>query len=322
MVEPAGIRGDADRTNAEIERWIRLSIRYGGDFQVRLEYRIVWDEENGRPVWKRVPVIRLDNGRIVRLSDRTVQGFAREEALGWYDTQREAIETLFALGATEALRENAELLDLAYSERWARDWLKRRSDLYRADEGLYRKYRSEKLKRLCVNDGYDRISGIITQGIRENRNPAEITREIREKVFGLSPGARSKSLTSRAEAIMRTELKYAKKLIVEDTIRKDTRILGVRIRFYGGPCPSNICVNILRTGWDFKREGVEAVADFWYDDGGVPLPPYHTRCHCTETRYLYAVDWFNRAERTFPDSVLPDKAPRPFEFEREMPEAA
>ncbi len=142
-----------------------------------------------------------------------------------------------------------------------------------------------------VTDEYRRKSyNIIQAGINQNRNADTLVRELREDVFGLKKGEKNKGITSRAKMVVNTELAYAESEAQREIIKQNKDIIGIRLHYYGGPCPSNICPDILNSGHNVKHSGEEISADFYYEEDTIKWPPYHPHCFCLVIRYLYERD--------------------------------
>jgi hypothetical protein len=188
------------------------------------------------------------------------------------------------------LRRQAKLAPGDFTkDEWVEKLLGNKTAAYEREGALYKQYRDSKLRSILTNEAYEAINGRIIEAIRQNQNPDETIRRVREDVFGLKPGERNKGITYKAERLVRTELSHAETLSEKEVLRQNKDIIGVRIRYYGGPCSNGLCLDHLHNGVNFQSSGEEATADF-YDKDGVDWPPYHPNCYCGVARYLYVED--------------------------------
>lgn len=184
----------------------------------------------------------------------------------------------------------APMDDIVDAEKWSKSFNLSRSRFYRTDREN-RWYEISLNANKITEDARSQAYNIVQAGIHENANPDTLVRGLREKVFGLKPGERNKGVTYKATRIMRSELAYAESEIQKEIIRQNPEIIGVTINYYGGPCPSGECPRILKSGKNVQISGDDISADFYFKDGDVPWPPYHSHCYCTVVAHLYQSDW-------------------------------
>lgn len=267
----------------EISRMQRIIISFGGDFTVELTPRLI--QVNGETEWIAEPRIRGKKAKRLTAT-QFIKMKMLELSYKISPVGRDLVknhERGFVLWtASNVIEEEA-------ARRWVKEFSKKKSEAYLYDKGFLRHDVSDRLKSLCVDEGYKNINNIISTGILNNENPQLMRSRIREDVFGLTKGERNKGLTARSEMIMRTELSYAERNVNREVMRQDKEKVGVRLHYYGGPCNSNVCPSIINSGFNVKG----GTADFYFDTG-IPWPPYHPNCHCAVLRYLYAEDMEER----------------------------
>jgi hypothetical protein len=303
----------------DLDRIINVNYRFGAEFEKRLSYYLIQDPETGMLTWRANPPVFYEGSTPIVLPNASVDDFANATAEAWNELNAGLSEDLLASHKAGYLSLTAHLLNEKYIKDFIAKWENDRSEIYRQVDGLFKQHQYTDLKSLTVGDGYQKIAGNIIQGIADNDNPADVISRIRRQVFGLAEGERNAYLTFRANMLYRTEMKHAEKLINQEAIRSNPGVYGIRVRYYGGPCTSGICLAVLMGGHNFKQEGEEATAEFWVDKGGLYFPTYHPNCHCAVVEYLRAYDAARRGELAKSVGAMPDKVPAPFILDRAVP---
>ena len=115
-----------------------------------------------------------------------------------------------------------------------------------------------------------KAESVIKMGVIQRKSWGEVVTDLRQNAWGLEPYQRATSITYKARRLARTELARSRALAIREFVDSDPDMIGVRISFGGGPCPSGICYDLVG---EYYKDG---------SDRGWPPPdlPAHPNCRC------------------------------------------
>lgn len=113
-----------------------------------------------------------------------------------------------------------------------------------------------------------KAENVLRMGVIQRKAWGEVVTDLRHNAWGLEPYQRAASITAKAQRLARTELARNRWLAVKEFVDSDDRIIGIRILYGGGPCPSGICYS--------------QVGEYYKDGSGRGWPPpelpFHPNC--------------------------------------------
>jgi len=268
------------------------------DIAGHLKTNIKTYDDLGNPVFETEWIFSpIDKATGKRLPPKTLRETVDKRFVALNDEVIPIVHDIYADYTGVSLTRAARLLEYEEPERFIKRF-------NRAKSKSYKKVVKEREFTIFTNmegvtDEYRRKSyNLIQSGINQNKNADTLVRELREDVFGLKRGQKNKGITGRCRMVVNTELSFAETEAQKEIIKQNSDIIGVRLHYYGGPCPSNICPGALSNGRNLKYSGAEISADFYFKTDTVPWPPLHPYCFCIVIRYLYERDLRKLGERT------------------------